>query len=138
MLNLFDADFTTICNDLSKINWEDVWKSSNLEDFPKLLYDTVLNACMKSTPLKEQHSKKPKKDYPYRRMLRKLKKLKHRLKCIELHNPSSSRAEVINQEILNIKEQIKNHSFKTLDKLILHTTYFPPIYNYLSIESNPL
>ena len=43
-LNLFEADYTSICEELSKLDWESIWQGSNLEDFPKLLHDIVLKS----------------------------------------------------------------------------------------------
>ena len=115
-LNLFDADFTKISNELSTIDWQSVWKASNLEDFPNVLYSTVLNVCKKFTPIKSQAPSKPKKDRQYKSLLRKLKKVKSRLKCIETLQPSSSKCEILKKEILLTKEKIKEYSFSMLEK----------------------
>ena len=56
-LNLFNADFSRIADDLDQVDWEHLWSQSTLEDFPKLLYDVVLEVCKKSTPLKIQFNK---------------------------------------------------------------------------------
>ena len=116
-LNLFEADYTAICNELSTVDWQHLWDNSNLEEFPNILYDTVLHTFQRFTPPKIiQSSKKISKDRCYQRLLRKLKKLKHRLKCIETLKPSSPKCASIQSNILELKEEIKQHSFKVLDK----------------------
>ena len=116
-LNLFDADFTAICDELSMVDWHSAWQNSSLEEFPKVIFNTVLSICEKFTPLKvlSPNNKLPKKR-PYKRLLRKLKKQKNRLKCIESLKPSSPKCEDIKLKILDLKEEIKQYSFKTLQK----------------------
>ena len=117
-LNLFKADFQAIREELKTVDWESLWKKSNLEDFPHILYDTVLNCCQKFTPTKESSQSKNAlhKDKSYRSLLRKLKKTKTRMKCVELKNPSSSKIDQMKVEIEEIKENIKLLSFQILNK----------------------
>lgn len=116
-LNLFKADFTSICSELSSVDWQASFDNSALEDFPKALFETVLTICREYTPLKQlSPNGKKSKDRSMKAMLRKLQKLKCRLKCIESRNPSSPRSEVIRKEILDLKNKVKSHCYATLDK----------------------
>ena len=116
-LNLFKADFQAISNELRMVDWENLWQNSNLEEFPHLLYDTVLRCCQKFTPIKESNQSKNVlyKDKSYRSLLRKLKKTKTRMKCVELKNPSSPKIDHMKLEIDEIKEKIKLLSFQVLN-----------------------
>lgn len=118
-LDLYKADFTSINHDLSSIDWNTLFNESSLEEFPKILYDTVLECCKKYTPSKELNVDKMFKvgnNRSYRILIRKLKKLQVRLKCIESKVPSSPKAVKIKIEITSIKEQIKINTNQQLDK----------------------
>ena len=53
-LNLFDADYTAIREEISKIDWETSWNDSNLDDFPQFLHDSILEICRKCSLPKVQ------------------------------------------------------------------------------------
>ena len=75
-----------------------------------------LEICKKHAPLKKQSQGKKPKDHHLKTLVRKLKRLKFRLKCIETLSPSSPRSEVIRKEILALKDAIKCHSYMTSEK----------------------
>ena len=115
-LNLFKADFASICRDLKLIDWDACWKKSNLEEFPQLLHDIVLNSCNKFTPAKlRSKNKKSAYDRSYRTLMRKLKKLRTRLNCIKSCSPSSNKIENLKQEIKRIKKQMQLLTQNQLD-----------------------
>ena len=102
-LDLFKADYNAISADLEKVDWDSVWSSSSLEEFPEKLRDIVLDACKKHSPPK---TNKPGRltvhDRSYRSLMRKKKKLNTRLKCISSINPASPN---INKIEKNLKEK---------------------------------
>ena len=57
-LNLFEADYPAICDDLSSVDWHSIWGNSNLDEFPSVLYNKVLHTFQKYTPLKPPQSNK--------------------------------------------------------------------------------
>ena len=48
-LNMYNADFDSISLELYSIDWDELWNSSDLEEFSKLLYQLVLKTCEKFT-----------------------------------------------------------------------------------------
>ena len=112
-LNLFKADFDAIDSYLAKIDWDLLWEESSLEMFPKKLFETVLQACKLYTPIKPPitTTKLSSHDRSYRSLMRKRKKLKHRLNCIKSLNPVSPRIKVVEQEIDDVLQKLKSLTF---------------------------
>ena len=52
-LNLFKGDFSAISEDLDQVDWDSLWSSSSLEEFPQIMSETVLEICRKHCPLKK-------------------------------------------------------------------------------------
>ena len=116
-LDLFKADYDSICSELSEVRWVDIWNESSLEDFPALLHDIVFKICKKHSPIKNNVTHKSIiQDRSYRTLQRKLKKLKSCLKCIEIKIPYSMKIEKIKTQIQEMKENIKVHTFNILNK----------------------
>ena len=116
-LNLFKADFNSIIAELNEINWESIFNSSTLEDFPKLLQKTVLKICQDHTPLKSISPNRKNPSYRiYHTLLRKKRKLKQRLLIIESRNPSSPNIIPIKKQIQEVLEKLKSHIHAEIDK----------------------
>ena len=90
-LDLYNANYEAISSDLDNTDWEALWSGSNLEDFPDVFYQTVLKVCKNHTaikpPKKVNHNSAHERSY--RSLLRKKRKLKCRLDCIQSINPNS-------------------------------------------------
>ena len=81
-LNLFDGDYTAISADLQLIDWDTIWSSSSLEDFPQKLSDIVLGICKKHCPKKvlNKSSKFNAHDRSYYSLMRKKEEVKYPFK----------------------------------------------------------
>ena len=53
-IDLFKANYDCISSDLDQIDWDTLWCNSTLEEFPKVLQNTVLEVCQKHAPRKVQ------------------------------------------------------------------------------------
>ena len=132
-LDLFKADYNAISADLEKVDWDSVWSSSSLEEFPEKLRDIVLDACKKHSPPK---TNKPGRltvhDRSYRSLMRKKKKLNTRLKCISSINPASPNINKIEKNLKEILVELKSLTFskqesnerKAIDKIKTNPKYF--------------
>ena len=88
-LNLFEADLPAIIQNLENVDWKGLWSKSCLEDFPKVLQETVINICKRHAPLKIINKSSPSKfERSYRTLQRKKRKLNSRLQCIKSNDPS--------------------------------------------------
>ena len=70
-LNLFKGNFTAIAESLGEVDWDTLWSSSSLEEFPHILSATVLQVCKQHCTLKKtEKTGKSAHDRSYRALLR--------------------------------------------------------------------
>ena len=110
-LNLFKANYDNICTELGAINWDALWNDSTLEDFPKLLQNTVLEICKKHAPAKSSTKKRPPHKRAYQSTLRKKRKLTTRLACLKSVNPLSPRIKILENLIKSLLNNLKSFTF---------------------------
>ena len=133
-LNLFDADFTKISESLEKVNWEETWSSCPFEDFPKLLYNIVLEKCQEFSPSKTPTMEHRQTSYQrsYRTIQRKRRKLNGRLRCLQELNPSSPQIPKLQMKIRKFLDDLKHLSYsqqtkkemKAIEKIKTKPRYF--------------
>ena len=132
-LNLFKGDFSAISNDLEQINWDELWSSSSLDEFPQLLSNTVLEVCRRHCPLKASTAgKTTTHTRSYHTLMRKKRKLSTRLNCIKSINPSSTKIKHIEAKVKKLLEDLKLLSYskqeenekKAISKIKSNPKYF--------------
>ena len=112
-LNLLKADFSKISSQLQELDWDEVWNNSNLEDFPALFQEIVLDVCKKNCPLKSDCRNKSQVAHrkSYHKILRKKRKLNTRLKCLLELNPSSPKIRHIEETLEQLHNDLKEVSY---------------------------
>ena len=117
-LNYHEADFDGIEEDLSAVDWMELWDicDNNLGYFLELFRLTVLQLTLKHSPRKEnkqevaaRQRRRNKKTYVLKR---KRRKLNARIRALEQRNPASNKLSKLKEEVsllcYNIQEGIIN------------------------------
>ena len=105
-LRLHDADYDQINQHLSEIDWVLLRSICTLEDFPELLYLTVLQVCELYCETKKVTNTN-KLSRERRALKRKRVRLKAKRESLKSSNPKSRNLEPIRNEIYLIEEKIK-------------------------------
>ena len=133
-LDLFNADFVEISKELKNVNWDDLWNNSTVEEFPEVLQSVVLEACKKHAPQKvpSKSNRLSSHQRSYHKLLRKKRKLKTRLDCLNVLKPSSPLINSLKLQINQIFLELKDLSYtkqqraeqKAIDKIKTNPKYF--------------
>ena len=112
-LDLFKADFPEISRSLAKVDWDNLWAGSTLEEFPSIFQKVVLESCKKHCPLKIINHKDSLSPHQksYRKILRKKQKLKTRLNCVTELTPSSPQIIKLQLKIDQLLNELKELSY---------------------------
>ena len=105
-LKLHDADYEQIDNHLSEIDWDALRACCTQEEFPELLYLTVLQVCEIYCETKKATSNN-KLSRERRVLKRKRVKLKAKRQAVLNSNPKSTILDAIRDEIFSLEDQIK-------------------------------
>ena len=116
-IDLHKGDFSAISKELEVVDWENLWSSSSLEDFPELLSNTVLNICEKHCPKKSDKLRKlTKHQRTYRSLMRKKKRLNTRLKCVRALTLDSPRVKSLEKKVKEVEDELKLLTFSKQEK----------------------
>ena len=105
-------NFDEVNNELSKIDWQSLFDSYNIENFPEILNNTVTNICQKVYLSGDFSTKPPKNSLsPLQRRLkslnRKKKRLQRKLNKVIVNRPNSQLSAKISQQIKQNQYEIK-------------------------------
>ena len=131
-LKLHDVDYEQIDEQLSEIDWDALISCCTQEDFPELLYLTVLQVCELHCETKKVTNKN-KLNRERRVLKRKRVKLKAKRQAVLNSNPKSKTLDVIRDEIYLIEDQIKEtikNQQRLKEEKVVETLKTNPSYFY--------
>ena len=131
-LKLHDVDYEQIDEQLSEIDWDALISCCTQEEFPELLYLTVLQVCELHCETKKVTNKN-KLNRERRVLKRKRVKLKAKRQAVLNSNPKSKTLDDIRDEIYLIEDQIKEtikNQQRLKEEKVVETLKTNPSYFY--------
>ena len=105
------ADFERISSYIENVDWKNIFENDP-DSFSKHFISIITNICHLCVPLKkgffDEKPKRKKGTFGIRSLKRKQKRLKTRLKALEILNPASTRILSLKLSLENIENQIKS------------------------------